>query len=148
MDSLDVSKTLSSLIALSAAYAIAFLIGWDREQETRGAGLRTFPIVAIASCGLILLSRNVLGGSEEAHGRMLQGLITGIGFIGAGAILKEERTVHGTSTAASVWNIGVVGAAVGYGLYDIALMLGLINLVTLRLLLPLKKELQPKKHDR
>ena len=69
----------------------------------------------------------------------MQGLITGIGFIGGGAILRSERGVHGTATAASVWTVGVIGAAAGFGLYDIAAVLGVTNFITLRLLYPLKK---------
>jgi putative Mg2+ transporter-C (MgtC) family protein len=66
-------------------------------------------------------------------------LITGIGFIGGGAILKQGATVRGTATAASVWNAGVIGAAVAMDHYGTALTLALLNLFTLRALLPLKK---------
>jgi putative Mg2+ transporter-C (MgtC) family protein len=69
---------------------------------------------------------------------LLQGLITGIGFIGGGAILKEGATVRGTATAASVWNAGVIGAAVAMNRYGVAVTLALLNLLTLRTLLPLK----------
>ena len=71
---------------------------------------------------------------------MLQGLITGIGFIGGGAILRDGRTVMGTATAASLWNTGVIGAAVGFALYDIGIVLSLLNLATLRLLAPFKNK--------
>ena len=73
-----------------------------------------------------------------AQSRVLQGLITGIGFVGGGAILKEGATVRGTATAASVWNAGVIGASVAMGRYEIAIILSLLNLFTLRALLPLK----------
>ena len=76
-----------------------------------------------------------------AQSRVLQGLITGIGFIGGGAILKEGATVRGTATAASIWNAGIIGAAVAMGHYGIALVLSLFNLFTLRALLPLKQKL-------
>ena len=65
-------------------------------------------------------------------------LITGIGFVGGGAILKEGSIVKGTATAASVWNAGVIGASVAMGRYEIAIMLSALNLFTLRALLPLK----------
>ena len=77
----------------------------------------------------------------DAQSRLLQGLITGIGFIGGGAILKEGTTVRGTATAASVWNAGVIGAAVAMNQYGIAITLAVLNLVTLRALLPLKRRL-------
>ena len=124
------------------AYALTALIGWDREREAHSAGVRTFPIVGMASCGYLLL----LGNQPDAaaQSRLLQGLITGIGFIGGGAILKEGNTVKGTATAASVWNAGVIGAAVAMNHYGIAVTLALLNLFTLRTLLPLKRWLDRK----
>jgi putative Mg2+ transporter-C (MgtC) family protein len=112
------------------------LIGWDREKEAHSAGLRTFPIVGMASCSYIL----VLGSQPDiaAQSRVLQGLITGIGFVGGGAILKEGATVKGTATAASIWNAGVIGASVAMGRVEIAIMLAALNLFTLRALLPVK----------
>ena len=77
---------------------------------------------------------------------MLQGLITGIGFVGGGAILKEGATVKGTATAASIWNAGVIGAAVAMERFEIAIILALLNLFTLRALLPLKQRLD-KRND-
>jgi len=76
--------------------------------------------------------------------RLLQGLITGIGFVGGGAILKEGATVKGTATAASIWNAGVIGASVAVGRYEVAIVLALLNLFTLRALLPLKNWLDNK----
>lgn len=124
---------------IGIAYLLTALIGWDREREAHTTGIRTFPIVGMASCGYIL----VLGSQPDtaAQSRVLQGLITGIGFIGGGAILKEGATVRGTATAASIWNAGIIGAAVAMGHYGIALVLSLFNLFTLRALLPLKQKL-------
>jgi putative Mg2+ transporter-C (MgtC) family protein len=129
----------SHLLAMTIAYVLALPVAWDREQAERSAGLRTFPLVAVASCGYVLLAKNVLGGSPDSQARIIQGLITGIGFIGGGAILKEGTTVHGTATAASIWNTGAIGAAVAYGRYEIAVVLSLLNFVTLRWLKPLKR---------
>ena len=90
---------------LGVTYILTALIGWDREREAHSAGLRTFPIVGMASCGYLL----ALGGNPNSadQSRVLQGLITGIGFVGGGAILKEGASVRGTATAASIWNAGV-----------------------------------------
>jgi putative Mg2+ transporter-C (MgtC) family protein len=122
---------------IAVAYLLTASIGWESEREEHGAGVRTFPIVGMASCGYLLL----MGYRPESadQSRLLQGLITGIGFIGGGAILKEGSTVRGTATAASVWNAGVIGAAVAMNHYGIAVTLALFNLFTLRALLPLKK---------
>ncbi|MGX9984695.1 MgtC/SapB family protein [Methylobacterium fujisawaense] len=126
------------LVRLALAFAFALPLGWNREREARSAGLRTFPIVAIASCGFILLAGELLGERTPEQARILQGLITGIGFIGGGAILKGGDNVHGTATAASLWNVGVIGAAVGFGYYDLGLILALCNFLVLALLTPLK----------
>ena len=118
------------------AYFLTAIIGWNREREEHTAGIRTFPIVGMASCGYLLL---VSGPPDTAaQSRVMQGLITGIGFIGGGAILKEGPNVKGTATAASIWNTGVIGAAVAMERYDIAIILSLLNLVALRILMPLK----------
>ena len=135
----------SNFERVAIAYILTASIGWEREREAHSAGVRTFPIVGMASCGYLLL----LGPQPDAaaQSRLLQGLITGIGFIGGGAILKEGTTVKGTATAASVWNAGVIGAAVAMNHYGIAVTLSLLNLFTLRGLLPLKRWLDRKEHD-
>jgi putative Mg2+ transporter-C (MgtC) family protein len=130
---------------VAVAYILTASIGWESERESHTAGVRTFPIVGMASCGYLLL----LGShSNDAQSRLLQGLITGIGFIGGGAILKEGTTVRGTATAASVWNSGVIGAAVAMDRYGIAVTLTLLNLFTLTALLPLKRWLDRKNISR
>ena len=124
---------------LSLAFALALPIGWDREREVRSAGLRTFPLVAIASCAYVLLGRDILADDAgDAMARVLYGLMTGIGFIGGGAILKGHGVVLGTATAAAIWSTGALGAAVAFHRYDIAATLTLFTFVTLRLITPLK----------
>ena len=136
-------ETWRVLQHVGIAYALTALIGWDREKEAHSVGLRTFPIVGMASCGYLM----VLGNQPDvaAQSRVLQGLITGIGFVGGGAILKEGAIVRGTATAASVWNAGVIGASVALEHYEIAILLSLLNLFTLRALLPLKQWLDREK---
>ena len=119
------------------AYVLALPIGWDRETHERTAGLRTFPLVAIAACGYMLVAQQVLD-TAEAHARVMEGIITGIGFIGGGAILKtvvkEGGFVSGTATAASLWLTGGIGISVATGRLEIALVLSVLTFVTLRLM--------------
>jgi putative Mg2+ transporter-C (MgtC) family protein len=126
------------LLKLVVAFVLALPIGWEREQSTRLMGLRTFPIVAVASCAYVLISISVIGDSSDARARIIQGLMSGIGFIGGGAILKEEKTVRGTATAASVWTTGAVGAAVAFARYEIAVITIVLNFLVLQFLTPLK----------
>jgi putative Mg2+ transporter-C (MgtC) family protein len=134
----DVFRIAPHLAALAGAYALAFPIGWNREREARSAGLRTFPLVAVASCGFVQATESLVHGSPEATSRIIEGLITGMGFIGGGAILKEGGSVSGTATAASLWATGAIGAAVGLGSYDVAVAVALFTILTLQFLPPLK----------
>ncbi len=93
----------------------------------------------MAACGFVLVAVGVLGKESAGQARILEGLITGVGFIGGGAILKHGVQALGTATAASLWATGALGAAVGYGLYDIAAMLSGVVYLTLRYLAPLKE---------
>lgn len=95
-------------------------------------------MVSIASCGFVLLAIEVLGERSAEQSRILQGLITGVGFIGGGAILKSGDSVRGTATAASLWNVGIIGAAVGFGSYDLGLIIALANFSLLVALTPMK----------
>lgn len=128
----------SHLIHLIVAFVLALPAGWDREHNERSAGLRTFTLVAVGTCGYIISVQSVLAANPDAQSRLIQGLMTGIGFIGSGAILKEGASVRGTATAASIWVTGALGAAVAFNQYDIAVMLSILNFVVLRWLVPLK----------
>jgi putative Mg2+ transporter-C (MgtC) family protein len=135
-------EALSHLISLVVAYLLALPIGWNREREERSAGLRTFPLVSMAACGFVMIAIEVLSAGSEQHSRILEGLITGIGFVGGGAILKQGDRARGTATAASLWATGAMGAAVGYGQLDIAVILSLATVFTLVVLTPLRKVVQ------
>ena len=129
---------------LTIAYALALLIGWNREQEDRSAGMRTFPLVAIAACGFVQAVEGLLRNEPEGMARVVGGVITGIGFIGGGAILKGGGEVQGTATAASLWATGAIGIAVGLANYDVALVICLFTVLTLYVL----GRLKPKDSDR
>lgn len=138
---------LAHLRDLAISYALALPVGWDREQSVRSAGVRTFPLVAMANCAVVLIATSFGGTTPEVQARVLQGLITGTGFLAAGVVLKDSSTdaadgsrgVRGMTTAVSIWAIGIVGAAVGFGLYDIAVVLAIAMFATLRALAPVKR---------
>ena len=123
--------SLDHLVHLLVAFILALPIGWHRAREEQSAGLRVFPLVAMASCGFVQTGRSVLGSGAVTQANIMQGVIIGAGFIGAGAILKEGAAATGHATAASVWVVGIIGAAVGYGYYDIGLILAAANLAVL-----------------
>lgn len=125
-------------VALLIAYILALPIGWNREKAERSAGLRTFPLVAVASCGFVQAAEGMAATSPEAMARIIEGVIVGIGFIGGGAILQMKHSVKGTATAASLWVTGAIGVSVGLGSLDVAVMLAVATFATLWFLSPLK----------
>lgn len=134
----DPFALLPHLIALAVAYALALPIGWNREVEERSAGLRTFPLVALASCGFVQAVEALTADDAAAMARVLEGVIAGIGFLGGGAILQQRRSVKGTATAASLWVTGAIGVAAGLGSYDVAVVLATFTMATLWIMPPLK----------
>ncbi len=136
----DWRQSLIDFLRIALAFVLAIPIGWERHESDRNMGLRTFPIVAMAACGFMLLAKNLPGATAETQARLIQGLIGGIGFIGGGAILKEGTNVRGLATASSIWATGAIGAAVAFEREEIAVVLSLIMFVTLRMLTPIVEE--------
>lgn len=132
----DWAVVLRHLLELVLAYLFAIPIAWDREAHARTAGLRTFPLVAVAACAYMLIGYQVLD-STDAEARVIQGLMTGMGFIGGGAILKHGGKVQGTATAASLWATGAIGLAVASHRLEIAFLISAATFLTLRYLKPI-----------
>ncbi len=146
------------LFKLTAALIITLPLALEREYHARNLGLRTFPLLAVASCGFVLISESFIEGIAtdvnagdvniaDVRGRIMQGLMTGIGFLGGGAILKTENRILGTATAVSLWSTGTVGAAVAFDRYEIAILVAGMNFLVLRLLSPLKEKMENDFHD-
>ena len=135
----DLTRLLPHIVSLLIAYLLAIPIGWDRERSENSAGIRTFPLVAVAACGFVQATERMVNNEPEALARVVEGIIGGIGFIGGGAILKQNGSVRGTATAASLWSTGAVGVAVGLGATDVAVVICGFTFVTLRYLAPLKQ---------
>jgi len=134
----SISVLIYHLASLVVAFLLALPVAWDREQLKNSPGLRTFPLVAMASCAYVLVVSSIAGNDPDATSRMLQGLATGIGFIGGGAILKDGSSLRGTATAAGIWTMGALGSAVAFRRLEIALLLAIVTYGTLRWLKPFK----------
>ena len=139
----DWSAITSNLVHLGIAYLLAIPIAWNREKYSRSAGLRTFPMVAMSTCGYMLIGMQVLD-TTDAEARVMYGIITGMGFIGGGAILKsgQGRDVSGTATAAALWTTGAIGLAVAWRRFEIALLLSVLTFCTLQFVYPIKERLR------
>ncbi|TDR20761.1 MgtC/SapB family protein [Marinicella litoralis] len=132
------------LVALSLTLPIAY----NRETKSNSAGIRTYPLVAVATCSYTLLALDVLGGTE-GMGKFMAGIVTGIGFIGGGAIIKakDESKVTGLANAASIWNTGAIGMAVAWQRFEIALLIAALNFLILRIGYEAKKVVTDNKDD-
>jgi putative Mg2+ transporter-C (MgtC) family protein len=128
---------------IGLAWLLVMPAGWISEREGNGVGIRTLPLVAMASCGFLMILDNVNGDGSRA----LQGLITGIGFVGGGAIVREGISVRGTAIAASIWAAGATGAAVALGRVEIAVVLAVMDAFTLGALVPIKRRLDSQRED-
>jgi putative Mg2+ transporter-C (MgtC) family protein len=122
------------IIRLIAATLLGAVVGIQRERAGKPAGLRTHILVTLGTAVFILACSGV-GMSSDGLSRVIQGIVTGIGFIGAGSILKlnEERDIKGLTTAASVWMMAAIGVAVGLGSLGVALLSTLFTLIILAL---------------
>jgi putative Mg2+ transporter-C (MgtC) family protein len=128
----DVRQLVHVLIRLIAATVLGAVVGIQRERAGKPAGLRTHMLVTLGTAVFVLACSGV-GMSSDALSRVIQGIITGIGFIGAGSILKlsEEREIQGLTTAAGIWMTAAVGVAVGLGSLGVALLSTLFTLIIL-----------------
>lgn len=130
-------------IRLVAAALLGAVIGIQREKAGKPAGLRTHILVCLGTAVFILACTGV-GMSLDALSRVIQGIITGIGFIGAGSILKlgHEQNIKGLTTAAGVWMTAAIGIAVGLGSLAVAGLTTLLALVVLVLAAPFERRME------
>jgi putative Mg2+ transporter-C (MgtC) family protein len=127
------------LLNLAVAFVLAIPVGWDRDRQDVGPGLRTYPLLAMGACAYLEIGQFAFRDHIEGQARVFQALVSGIGFIGAGAIIKGRAEVHGLATAVSLWITVSVGIAASYQLYVLAAVLSGTTLVALRVLKPLKR---------
>jgi putative Mg2+ transporter-C (MgtC) family protein len=126
-------RQLAQVVArLVAAMVLGGIVGIQRERAGKPAGLRTHMLVTMGTA-VFVMSCSGVGMSLEGQSRVIQGLVTGIGFIGAGSILKlsEERDIQGLTTAAGVWMTAAIGVAVGLGSLGVAVLSTLFTLIIL-----------------
>jgi len=128
------------VLRLVIAALLGGLVGFEREHAEKPAGLRTLLLVCVGSALFTIASKFGFGDSADAA-RVAAGIVAGIGFLGAGTILRGEGAVVGITTAATIWAVAAIGLAVGAGLYLVAVVTTAIALISLRLLAP------PRHHD-
>jgi len=146
----DVSHIIRVVIRLLTALAVGTAIGLQRELTHKSAGLRTHMLLALGTALFVIAAAE--GGMEsESLARVIQGIATGLGFLGGGAILKltEQREVHGLTTAAGIWMTAAASVAAGMGQIFVAVLSTVLGLVVLVVFHRFEKQLglRPKDHE-
>lgn len=131
----DVSEITTLVIRLLMAALLGGILGFEREQRGKAAGIKTHMLVAIGSALFVLIPQQA-GLSEAELSRVVQGIIAGIGFLGAGSILKghDEKDLKGLTTAAGIWLTAAIGVAAGLGRESSAILCTILALAILLLM--------------
>ena len=137
-----------AVIRLTAAAVVGGVIGLDRELRGKPTGVRTMGIVALGSALVVLVSQHTGGNDAAAGSRVIQGVITGIGFLGAGVILRNPagKKVHGLTTAAAIWLTACIGVACGLGAWPLVGTSAILAVLILVLGTPLERALDLRDH--
>ena len=138
------------LIKIAMAALLGAIVGLERVWGGHPAGLRTNMLIAISSCVFTILSIEgfPLRGAAQDTARVAAQIVTGVGFLGAGALLQAKGHVRGLTTAASIWLVAAIGMAVGTGFYSIAVFTTLLSAALLVLLAPASRRLEQQARER
>jgi putative Mg2+ transporter-C (MgtC) family protein len=125
---------MNDYIPMLLSTLLGTLVGWERQMGRKPAGLRTHTLVCLGSTMFVLIAPHAMrsfGMNQFDPTRIAHGVITGVGFLGAGSIMRQEGYVHGLTTAASVWMVAAIGVAVGVHAYGLAVVGTVLALVVL-----------------
>ena len=129
---------MDDLVPMLLSTLLGIMVGWERQMGRKPAGLRTHTLVCIGSTLFILLGRHAAALSPSMNydpTRIIHGVITGVGFLGAGSIMRTDSGyVHGLTTAASVWMVAAIGVSVGVHAYWLATMGTVLALIVLEVM--------------
>ena len=128
----DRNRLIIVLLRVFAAVLLGAVVGLERERAGKPAGLRTHMLVSLGTAVVVIACQDS-GMSLDGLSRVIQGMVTGIGFIGAGTILKlnEQREIQGLTTAAGLWMTAAIGVAAGLGILGVALIGTLVTVLVL-----------------
>lgn len=139
---------LHEVFALVFAMVLGGAIGLEREVNGKPAGLRTNIIICLGAALFTLVARRMGYEAGDAPGRIAGGVVTGVGFLGAGALIQEGSGVHGLTTAASIWLVASIGVACGAGFFLMAALVTFLALIALFGLLPITKKIRQRRRHR
>ncbi len=147
---LDFLGVTSTLLPLGLSLVLGALVGFERLIHTRTTGARTHMLVSMGSAAFVLAARQAFGETDDSLTRIVQGVASGIGFIGAGSVLKlsSPAEIRGLTTASTVWLSSSVGIACGLEVYRVAIWATILALVVLALLRPFEQKLESANHSK
>ncbi|MBR0565138.1 MgtC/SapB family protein [Azoarcus sp. L1K30] len=137
----EIATNIVVFMNMVGALFLGFIVGYERSYHGRAAGMRTYGLVCVASCAVTVIAgypASWFGGAALLQSastavpmpdptRVIQGIVTGVGFLGAGVIMKEGLNISGLTTAASIWSASVIGILVGIGFYGAAILLTILS---------------------
>lgn len=130
------------LISLVLAALLGAAIGLERELSGKAAGLRTNILICLGAAIFTIISKHMVDGTESSISRIAAQVVTGVGFLGAGAVIQDRFGVHGLTTAATIWLVASIGMSCGAGFHILAVVSTLIAIIVLVGLLKLAKPLE------
>jgi putative Mg2+ transporter-C (MgtC) family protein len=137
------------LLRVGVSFILGSIVGWEREQEGKPAGLRTIILVSTGAALFTVITYEVvdLYGIPDDGIRIISGIAQGIGFLGAGTIFITGGSVQGLTTAAAIWAMAAVGIACALGMWDTALLGTLLTFLTLRVLDKIEGRLSARRRE-
>jgi putative Mg2+ transporter-C (MgtC) family protein len=132
---------LSYLPPLFAALVYGGIIGIEREIHQKPAGLRTNMLICMGAAAFTLIAKNI-SINPDAETRVIQGVVTGVGFLGAGVLIHQQGNVQGLTTAATIWLVTAVGIACGARLYGLSAATVILAIIVLMGLYPLEQKMR------
>lgn len=147
----ELSTNLAVIGNLVVALVLGLIVGYERSYHGRAAGMRTYAIVCVASCAVTVIAgfpsewyggtHLVTNGAIPDPTRVIQGILTGVGFLGAGVITKDNNNINGLTTAASIWSASAIGIMVGVGFHAAAMIFAVMSVCLMTLTVKLEKRL-------
>lgn len=129
----EISLT-AMLLRIGLSLVLGGIIGFERERDSQPAGLRTHMILVVGACLAMILSINIASLADTDPTRLAAQVVSGIGFLGAGAILRSGFNVKGLTTATTLWTMAIVGLVVGAGYFAIAIITTVVIMIVLSVL--------------
>jgi putative Mg2+ transporter-C (MgtC) family protein len=142
--------TVQDLITMLVSLVLGTAVGWERQMGHKPAGLRTHTLVCLGSTLFVLMTEHVAreyGMERLDPTRIIHGVVTGVGFLGAGSIMRQEGWVQGLTTAASIWMVSAIGVAVGVHAWGLAVGGTALALLVLEVYRWIEKRLTPTTPD-